>query len=145
VHAVQARVVRPPTISGVSLTGVRRARPKLQLTVTAGQNAPAVKRLAIRLPRPLRFGRKPKAITVTGPNRHRALFSWNLRRGVLTITLKSSKSQIKVTINYAAITATASEVTAVQRRRAGKLRFNFTVYDARWRPTALSASLKPKN
>jgi subtilase family serine protease len=145
VHAVQTRLVRPPTISGVSLSGVRRARPRLQLTVTAGQNAPAVKRLAIRLPRPLRFGRKPRAITVTGPNRHRASFSWSLRRGVLTITLKSSKSQVKVTINYAAITATASEVTAARRRRARKLRFNFTVSDAKWHPTSLTASLKPRN
>ncbi len=145
VHAVQTHVARPPTVSGVSLSGVRRARPKLQLTVTAGQNAPAVKRLAIRLPRPLRFGRKPRAITVIGPNRHRALFSWSLRRGVLTITLKSSKSQIKVTINYAAITASASEVTAARRRRARKLRFSFTVSDARWHPTGLTASLKPRN
>lgn len=145
VHAVQARVARPPTISAVSLSGVRRARPKLQLTVTAGQNAPAVKRLAIRLPSTLRFGRKPRAITVIGPNRHRALFSWSLRRGVLTITLKSSKSQIKVTLNYAAITATAREITAARRRRAGKLRINFTVSDARWHPTALTTSVKPRN
>jgi hypothetical protein len=145
VHDVQTRVVRPPTISAVSLSGVRRARPKLQLTVSAGQNAPAVKRLAIRLPGALQFGRQPRAITIIGPNRHRALFSWSLRRGVLTITLKNSKSQIKVTINYAAITATAREVTAARRGRAGKLRINFTVSDAKWHPTALPASVKPRN
>jgi subtilase family serine protease len=145
VHAVQTRVVRPPTISAVSLSGVRRARPRLQLTVTAGQNAPAVKRLAIRLPSGLRFARKPRAMTVIGPNRHRALFSWSLRRGVLTITLKNSKSQIRVTIGYAALTATSREVTAARRRRAGKLRFSFTVSDAKWHPTALTASLKPRN
>jgi pectin methylesterase-like acyl-CoA thioesterase len=113
--------------------------------VTAGQNAPAVKRLAIRLPRPLRFGRKPRAITVIGPNRHRAAFTWSLRRGVLTLTLKSSKSQIKVTIDYAAITATAGEVSAAQRRRAGKLRFSFTVSDAKWHPTGLTSSVKPRS
>lgn len=145
VHAVQTRVVRPPTISAVSLSGVRRARPKLGLTVTAGQNAPAVKRLAIRLPSTLRFGQKPRAITVIGPNRNRARFSWSLRRGVLTITLKSSKSQIKVTISYAAITATSRLVAAARRGRAGKQRISFTVSDMRWHPTALSASVKPRN
>jgi subtilase family serine protease len=144
-RAVQTRAARPPTISAVSLSGMRRARPKLQFTVTAGQNAPAVKRLAIRLPRTLHFGRKPRAMTVTGPNRHRAAFSWSLRGGVLTITLKSSKSQIKVTLNYAAITATAREITAARRGRPGKLRFSFTVSDARWHPTALATSLKPRN
>ena len=144
-HALQTRVVRPPTISGVALSGVGRARPQLQLTVTAGQNAPAVKRLAIRLPGALRFARKPRAITVIGPNRHRAAFGWSLRRGVLTLTLKNSKSQIKVTIGYAALTATSREVSAARRRRAGKLRFSFTVSDAKWHPTGLTASVKPRS
>jgi hypothetical protein len=64
---------------------------------------------------------------------------------VLTITLKSSKSQIKVTISYAAITATSRLVGAARRGRPGKQRIGFTVSDMRWHPTALSASVKPRN
>jgi hypothetical protein len=64
---------------------------------------------------------------------------------VLTLTLKSSKSQVKVTIGYAALTATSREVSAARRRRAGKLRFSFTVSDAKWHPTAVTASIKPRN
>jgi hypothetical protein len=142
VHAVQ---IRAPTISGVSVTGVRRARPQLQFTAKAGQNAPALKRVAIRLPSALRFARKPKRITVIGPNGHRALFSSSLRGGVLTITLNNSKSQIRVTISYAAITATRREVAAARRGRPGKLPITVTVSDAAFRPTPLKAVVKPRS
>ena len=68
-HAVQ---VRSPTISGVSVSSLRRARPKLQFTAVQGQNAPALKRLVVRLPNGLRFAKKLKHITVIGPRGNRA-------------------------------------------------------------------------
>jgi subtilase family serine protease len=147
VPALCARAVqiRAPTISSVAVTGVRRAQPKLQFTATAGQNAPAVKRVAIRLPSALRFARKPKGITVIGPNGHRATFSSGLRGGVLTITVKNSKSRIRVTITYPALAATSREVSAARKGRPGKLRISVTVSDARWHPTPLTTTLQPRS
>ena len=140
-HAVQ---VRSPTISGVSVSSLRRARPKLQFTAVQGQNAPALKRLVVRLPNGLRFGKKLKHITVIGPRGNRALYRASLRSGLLTITLNNSKSQVGVTISYDTLTATRREVTAARRRRAGKLRINVGLADAASRMTQLAASVKPR-
>jgi subtilase family serine protease len=137
--------VRAPTISGFSVSGLKQAKPKLQFTVKAGQNAPALKRVAIRLPTVLRFGRKPLRAMVAGPNGHSALFSSNLRGGVLTIMLKSSKSQVRVTLSYPAITAIAREVSAARGGRPGKLRLTATLSDAVFHSTTLAASVKPRS
>jgi hypothetical protein len=141
----QAIQIRAPAISGVSLTGIRRAQPQLQFTASAGQNAPALKRVAIRLPTALRFARQPKRLTVIGPNGHGATFSSGLRGGVLTITVKNSKSRIRVTIGYPAITVTPREVSAARRGRSGKLRITVTVSDARWHPTPMTATVNPRS
>jgi hypothetical protein len=137
--------VRSPTVSGMSVAGVRQGKPKLQFTAAAGPNAPALKRVAIRLPNALRFARKANRIAVIGPNGHRALFSSSLRGGVLTITLNNSKTKIKVTISYAAITATRREVAAARRGRPGKLRISLTVTDALFHPTPLTGLVKPRS
>jgi hypothetical protein len=132
-------------MSGVSVSGVRSALPKLQFTAAQGQGAPALKRIVVQLPNGLRFGRKLRHITVIGPHGHRALFRASLRRGALTITLNNSKSQVRVTISYNTLTATRREVTAARRRRAGKLRIGVVLSDATSRTTQLAASVKPKN
>jgi hypothetical protein len=147
VAALCARAVqvRAPTISGVSVSGVRQAKPKLQFTAKAGQNAPGLKRVAIRLPKVLRFGRKPLLVTVIGPNGHRALFSSSLRGGVLTITLNNSKSQIRLTLAYPAITAIGREVAAARKGRPGKLRVSVTAINALFHATPLTAVVKPRS
>jgi hypothetical protein len=141
-HAIQNHA---PTISGVSVSGLRSGRPKLQFTATQGQNASALKRLVIQLPKALRFSRKLRHITVIGPRRNRALFHASLRHGILTIILNNSKNQVKVTISYDTLTATRREVTAARRRRAGKLRISVGLTDAASRKAQLAASVKPRN
>ena len=137
-HAVQ---VRSPTISGVSVSSLRRARPKLQFTAVQGQNAPALKRLVVRLPNGLRFAKKLKHITVIGPRGNRALYRASLRSGLLTITLNNSKSQVKVTISYDTLTATKRLVTAARRRRAGKLKISVAATDTVSHSTQLAAAV----
>ena len=140
-HATQ---IGSPKLAGAYLYGVRHARPTLQFTVTAGKNAPALRTIRIQLPSGLRFGGGRRRVTLTGPNGGGAGFRATLSQGVLTITLRNSKTRVKVTISYATLTATQREAAAVRRGTANKLRIAITVIDSRGHKTPLAAMVKPR-
>jgi hypothetical protein len=131
-----------PAVSA-SLSGVKRLRPTLRLSARAGNHAPALRAITIRLPSGLRFARKPGRVTVTGPGGGRLRFSAAVTRGVLTVTLAHTATGVTVTIRYASITATKREATAVRRGQAGRVVLIVTVTNARGSKTRLTPSVKP--
>lgn len=134
-----------PRVSSVTLSGIRKRHPKLQFTVSSGENAPALEMAAISLPRGLRFAGGWRRVAVIGPDGHPAGFSSTLRHGVLAIRLRTPKTRIRVTIAYMTLTATRSEAAAVRSGHAGKLRITLTVTDARSHRSRLTTTIKPKS
>jgi subtilase family serine protease len=132
-----------PTVSGASLSGVRRGRPTLRFTVSSGAAAPAIVSFAIGPPSGLSFAHKAGRVTVTGPHGGRLRFRSSVSHGVLTIVLARPTTRATVTIRYAAITVSRREANAVRGGHAPKLTIAVTVTDAHGQSTHLSASLKP--
>ncbi len=127
-----------PAITGASLSGVRRSRPTLRLTVAAGAAAPALRVIAIRLPSGLRFARKAGKVKLSGRG-----FKATVRAGVLFVTLTHTETRVTIIVRYATIIASHREAAAVRRGQAGKQTLAVTVTDARGRRTRLTTPVKP--
>jgi hypothetical protein len=140
-----ATAVGPPTISAVSITGVKHDKPQLRFTVSSGTDAPALRRISIRLPNGLRFAGGRRHMVVQGPHGNHARFSSKLSGGVLTVGLASGKTRVTVTVSYATIRASKSESRAVRRGDAGKLQLTMTVTDSHGKKTKLTSKVTPAN
>ncbi len=143
--STQRLLVGSPRLSSVSLSGVKRQRPLLALTLTAGSNAPALKEFQIRLGAKVRLGRRLRRITITGPQGKRAAFSATVRRGVLTIVLRTVKTQVRIRIGYPAIAPTRREAKAARRGRAGRLTVAVTATDAVGHGSQFTAKVAPRS
>lgn len=143
--STQLLLIGKPSLWRLSLSGVKRSRPMLAFTVNSGRNAPALKSLRIRLEGGVRFGRKPRRITLTGPNGKRVSFSASVRRGVLTIILRSAKTGVRIRLGYPALTATRSESRAARHGRAEKLTVTVSAIDGIGRTTQLAAKVKSRS
>jgi subtilase family serine protease len=133
----------PPTIAHASVSGVRRLRPTLRITAAAGRDAPALRLMAVRLPRGLRFAHRLGGVTVTDARGRRVSFKAGVRDGVLLVRLAHTASRVTITVRYAAITATPREAAAVRRGQAGRLQLVVTVTDAHRHRTRLTTSVLP--
>ncbi len=138
-------LIGAPHVSSVSLSGVRRERPMLAFTVTAGGNAPALKSLALRLSGGLRFGRRVRRLTITGPKGKPVAFSYSVRHGLLTIVLRGAKTRVRVRIASPALAATGNEAKAARRGRPRKVTLALATIDARGHATPLAAKVKPRS
>lgn len=132
-----------PRITASSLSGVAAGRPSLSLTVRAGRSAPGMHRVSIKLPSGLRFARKARQVSVTGPHGARLGFGVAVRHGVLTITLHHATRLAKVTVRYATLTATSHEAAAARRGRASRLRITVTVTDVHGTIRTVHVGVKP--
>jgi subtilase family serine protease len=132
-----------PKISGDSLSGVGKSRPTLRLTVAAGNAAPALRRVSIRLPSALHIARSAKHVTVTGPHGARLRFSASVKHGVLTVRLRQPTTLAKITVRYATLTVSRHEASAARRGHAAKLGITVTVTDMHGTSTKLHTSVKP--
>jgi subtilase family serine protease len=107
----------PPTISAAKLSGVATGQPRLVLTVTAGRAAPWLSVVSLRLPRGLKFARRPRWATLTFPGSRRVRYSARVAGGRLRIVLASPVWRIKVTTGHRAVRATGRLAADVQGRR----------------------------
>ena len=140
-----ATVVGSPSVSATSLSGFRDSRPKLAFTVNSGTDAPALERVAIRLPGGLRFARGHGRVTVSGPNGRPTAFSSRIDGGALLITLRNPKARVRVTVSYPTIAATRHESALAKHGRAGKLPIGVTVTNSHGQGTRLTARIKPRS
>jgi hypothetical protein len=133
-----------PTISHVSLGGVRAARPTLKFTLTAGRDAPALKDVSVTLPRGLHFSRSRAKISVTGRTRRHLRFRAFLRHGSLVLQLRTARQQLHVTISYPRLRSTGSLSAQVSRHRTARLTVTVHVTDSAALATKLSAKVRPR-
>jgi hypothetical protein len=110
-----------PSVSRGSLTGVAKGKPKLTFDLSAGKGAPALRSIAISLPKGLRLSAVPKGIAVTGSGGKRAKFSAKLSRGVLTVALRTPSAQVKVAISGGALAVTSGLSRKVRHAKTKKL------------------------
>jgi subtilase family serine protease len=140
-HAARAGA---PRIAGASLSGVHHAQPRLRLKLNAGRHAPALRKVAIKLPRGLRFGRRLGGISVSSRHAGKVRFTASVKHGTLTIRLKHTESQVTVTIRFSTLIATNHEIAAVKHGHAKRLRIRVAVTDAHRTTTRLAARVKPR-
>lgn len=138
------RVFAAPRITSLRLSGVGAGRPLLTLSIRAAPGAPALRSLALRLPRGLRFT-GTRDLLVRGAEgralRHRA----RLARGVLTVAAARPSATIVVRIGHPAL-AVSSILRARERsHRAGSLRITLLSTDTRGGVTTLSRALRPRS
>jgi subtilase family serine protease len=124
-----------PTVSGASITGVRSGRPKLKLTVAAGQGAPGVSAVSVALPGTLRF-RHPNA-TVTGAGGTPLAARARIVSGSLRISLPSAPRQLTLTVAFPAL---APNGPAGRRHRRRQV--HVTVTDSQGTVSALAVSAR---
>jgi hypothetical protein len=140
-------LVRPrggaPKVSGASLSGMAKDKPRLAFTVHQGSHAPELKAISVSLPAGLSFRRSglARGVTVTGPGRKRARFTATVTRGSLTIALRGPESAVTVIVHGRAITE-ASKLARQAARKRRRLRIVLTVLDAGGTSTPLTMRLR---
>ncbi|HWF36389.1 MAG TPA: beta-propeller fold lactonase family protein [Solirubrobacteraceae bacterium] len=125
--AITSRVITvpsPPQGSRGSITGVARAKPKLAFTLTRGTLAPSLVSVAVTLPKGLTFSSRKqdlaRHIVITGANRRPAKYAAAVRHGVLTVTVASAQTSLRVTIVSPELSASKHLVTEVKPSKHGK-------------------------
>jgi hypothetical protein len=131
----------PPTVSGVSLTGIAKRKAKLRFTVSAGGNAPAFKSIAVKLPGGLNFSHSSKTllkgIIVKGANGKKVKVKVKVSKGILAITLAKSVRKATFTITSPAISVSGKLASKVKHRKVKALNVAVTVTDISHRVTPL--------
>jgi Pro-kumamolisin, activation domain/Putative Ig domain/Subtilase family len=133
--------IAPPTVSGVSLTGIAKRKAKLKFTVTAGGNAPAFKSIALKLPGGLNFSHSSKTllkgILVKGASGKKVKVKVKVHNGILAITLAKSVRKATFTITSPAISVSGNLASKVKHRKVKALNVAVTVTDISHRVTPL--------
>jgi subtilase family serine protease len=141
------RIVKPgkPTSHG-SLGGIAKGKAKLAFTVGAGSFAPAIKSVIVSLPSGLSFAKSSKSlakgIVVKGANGKKVKVTLSVKRGKLTITLKTAVTKATITISAPAIGVSSSLAGKVHKGKVKNLSIGIKATDASHKTTALTLKLK---
>ena len=112
--------LQAPAVSRDSLSGVAQRSAKLRIVLTAGANAPALKRFIVALPPGLSFSRAPADLT-------KGVVAWwtarggpltssaRLSHGKLTITLASPARKVLIALTSPALYTTRALAAAVKK------------------------------
>jgi hypothetical protein len=134
-----------PTAKGAAISGLGKRRPKLTLTLNAGTNGPALKAVAITLPKGLSFAGKvktlDKGITLKSGKR-KLTFTPKLKQGVLSLAFKSATRSASLTLAKPAIGISRSEAASIRRHKVKKLIFKLKTTNANKQTATLSITLK---
>ena len=125
-----------PSESRGSLKGTGHGHPKLSFGLAAGSFAPSLQKIVVMLPKGLNFSHRglKKGVAVNGSHR----LSFKLSGSRLTITLKSSTTQAKVTIAPPALGESGSV-----RGGHKKLKFGLQAIDTSGSAATFQLKLKP--
>jgi hypothetical protein len=132
------------TRQAVRELGTRRA--SLSFRVTAGTDAPKLKRITLRLPGGVSFARQAtigRYVSVRSLGDAKLRFTQSLSGGRLTITLRSAAKAAQVKLSAPGISAGKQLTRQARARKAARRSLGVTVRDASGLTTALSASVKP--
>ncbi len=136
-----------PRPSGTSLSGVARGQAQLAFTLTAGANAPVLRKLTVALPRGLTVSRSSRLvrrrISVRSPKGAHLKFKLATSRTKLTITLKSGARSVQVLIASPAIVSSNALIGLVSTGQSGRLDVTIRATDASGASTPLALRLRP--
>jgi subtilase family serine protease len=142
---VRRPVIGKPKANSVKLSGLGNGKPKLSLTLAAGTNAPALKAVAITLPKGLSFARKPqtldKGITLKS-GKKKLKFTPKVKKGVLSLAFKSATRTASLTLAKPAIAISKSEAAKIRKHKVKKLVFTFKTTNASKKTVTVSVTLK---
>jgi hypothetical protein len=133
-----------PTLSGLSLSGVGVARPRLSFTITAGRDAPKLKTVTMALPKALRFTKSHATVTATGVGGRHVRYRVALKNGSLVLTFPTPALQIHVTVVSPRLQASSGLVAQIARHRASRLQLTVRSTDALKLTTHLTAKVTPR-
>jgi hypothetical protein len=123
---------RPRLSSAPRLSALARRRPRLRVAVAAGTFAPALKSVAIRLPRVLRAARAARSLAkgiAVKAGAKRVAFSATMRGGALTIAFKAAVTGASLTVAGPAITISKGDAVKIRRRRLKRLTISLQATD----------------
>jgi hypothetical protein len=134
-----------PTLTGGSISGLKRARPSVTFTAHAGGNAPKLRSLLIGLPAGLdlvrhRVHHRLRVLGVRlGGARIRSL---SVQNGLLFIRLRSPSARITVKIGRQAIRESLRLALRARHRKVHSLTVAAIVRDASGHPTSLTLKIR---
>jgi subtilase family serine protease len=133
-----------PRTHAVRIFGLLKRKPKLTLEIIAGSHAPAIKAIALALPRSMSFANSTRTLRrgiVLSTSTGRLKFTVTLRRKVLTLTLRKAAQSFYVRITRPAISITAKAAKQIRREKLTKLQFSLALTDAKGKQTRTSVTL----
>jgi hypothetical protein len=141
-----------PTLSGASLRGLVSRAAKLAFTVSEGDNAGPIKRIALRLAEGLTFRSRKnlgEGLVVRVPHAKKVKFATSIGHAVLTITLSAAAAKVQVTLGSPAIGVSSklskNVKSQLRRKKVSVLRFAFRLTDSAKHATRLTLRVKPKS
>jgi hypothetical protein len=134
-----------PQAKSVKLSGLGKGKPKLTLTLGAGTNAPALKAVAITLPKGLSFAGKvktlDKGITLKS-GKKKLKFTPKVKKGVLSLAFESATRSASLTLVRPAITISKSEAAKIRKHQVKKLVFKLKTTNASNTTVIVSVTVK---
>ncbi len=139
-------VAGKPTVSDESLSGVGKRQVRLSFAVSAGRQAPPLKKLMVSLPGGFSFQKDmlSHGLTVAGPGGGRLKDTTTSSAQTLTITLGSPATEVSVTLEHSAIDVTASEARRVTQHEVKKVTIPITATDSTGMASRLVTNVKPR-
>jgi uncharacterized membrane protein YgcG len=134
-----------PTLTGGSISGLKRARPSVTFTAHAGRNAPKLRSLLIGLPAGLDFVRHRvhHRLRVLGVRLGGArIRSLSVQNGLLFVRLRSPSARITVKIGRQALRESLGLALRARHRRVHSLMVGVIVRDASGHPTSLTLRIR---
>ena len=140
-----AKKIGKPRAKSVKLSGLGKRKPKLTLTLTAGTNAPALKAVAITLPKGLSFAGKVKTLDrgiTLKSGKKKLKFTPKVKKGILSLGFKSATRSASLTLAKPAITISKSEAAKIRKHKVKKLVFKLKTTNASKQTVTVSVTLK---
>lgn len=138
-------VIGKPKAKSVKLSGLGKRKPKLTLTLNAGTNAPALKAVAITLPKGLSFASKVKTLDKgisLKSGKKKLKFTPEVRKGVLSLAFKSATRTASLTLAKPALTISKSQAAKVRKHKVKKLVFKLKTTNTSKQTVTVSITLK---
>ena len=137
---------QPPMISGDSLGNLAKGKAKLSFKLAAGSFAPPIKSFSVSLPSGVSFAMKTKTlgkgIVLEGDSGQRAKYGLKLSHGVLTITIKSTQTELSFSIAPPATLVSGSLAAKVKDGKVKKLSVIVKVVNSSRATTRMVLELK---
>jgi hypothetical protein len=132
-----------PTVTRDTLSGVAKRSPALRIVLTAGANAPALKRFVLALPAGLSFSGSAASLTKGvvmwwTANGKPLTSSASVSGGKLRINLASPARKVLITVSSPALSATRALVAQIRTGAASALAVTVYAVDAKHNVAALT-------